>query len=90
MQRLEISRAVLPLKWPLDIKWLKDSNELNVLICDALITSAEGTALTATSSTNNIIFEVQTSQMQPSKVPSFGVVTSELLSVLQVFWYTAP
>jgi hypothetical protein len=28
--------------------------------------------------------------MQPSKVPSFGVVTSELLSVLQVFWYTAP
>lgn len=65
-------------------------NELNVLRCDAFTTSAEGTALTATSWANNILFEVQTSRLQPSKVPSFVVTTSVLLSVLRVFWYTAP
>jgi hypothetical protein len=64
-------------------------NELNVLRCDAFITSAEGTAHTATSSANNIEFGVQTSQLQPSEVPRFGVLTSVLLSILQVFWYTA-
>lgn len=64
--------------------------ELNVLRCDAFTTSAEGTALTATSWANNIVFEVQTSQLQPSKIPNFGVITSMLLSVLHVFWYTAP
>jgi hypothetical protein len=65
-------------------------NRLKVLKCDAFITSAERTALTATSWANNIVFEVQTSQLQPSKFPSFGVLISALLSVLQIFWYIAP
>jgi hypothetical protein len=28
MQRLEVSGAVRPLKWPLGVKWLKKQNEV--------------------------------------------------------------